>query len=274
MVVDSVVQHKIRCSGEEYFMQVVPEPADVQSFFAFSLPKAGSTLLNAMLQDVCIECSVPVISPYSSAFSNGILTNSIGSDLDHILFQRGYAYLGFRHFLPYDSSFDFSSIPVILLVRDPRDMLTSLYFSIKYSHALPDKKGSAFSKLKGERHRAASIGIDEFVLSVEEKYVGIYQEYMQKLIGMKNVHVFRYEDIIFDKFNWLFNMLEIVGLDLSSDSIQEIASKHDIRPQEENVGSHIRQVTPGNYKKHLSVSCINKLNTAFTNVLKIFDYSC
>lgn len=255
-------------------MQEVPSSsADIQSFFAFSLPKAGSTLLNSMLQDSCIESAVPVISPYSSAFTNGIVTNSIGNDLDDILFSRGYAYLGFRHFVPYASKFDFSSVPILLLVRDPRDMLTSLYFSVKYSHVLPEKKGSAFSKLQDERHRLMSTDIDSFVLSVVDKYVGIYDAYIRKLAGYDNVHVFRYEDVIFDKNNWLLDMLRLVNVELPAEIIRTIAAKHDIRPKGENVGAHIRQVTPGNYKKHLSDSCVARLNDKFANVLRTFDYS-
>ena len=265
--------HKIRCANEEFFMQEVPAPADIQSFFAFSLPKAGSTLLNAMLQDCCIESSIPVISPYSSAFTNGIVTNSIGKDLDSILFTRGYAYLGFRHFVPYSSDFHFSSVPIFLLVRDPRDMLTSLYFSVKFSHVLPEKKGSAFSKLQGERKRLKNIDINSFVLSVVDKYVEIYDVYIRKLVEYDNVHVFRYEDVIFDKFNWLFDMLRLVDIEIPEETIRTVATKHDIRPSTENMGAHIRQVTPENYKKHLSDACVARLNSKFANVLRVFDYS-
>lgn len=265
--------HKIKCAEDEYFLQEIPSPANIQSFFAFSLPKAGSTLLNSMLQDCCVEAAIPVISPYSTAFTNGIVTNSIGNNLDDILYPKGYAYLGFRHFLPYQSNFDFSAVPILLLVRDPRDMLTSLYFSVRYSHVLPEKKGSAYRKLKVERDRIASVGIDSFVLSVADKYVGIYAGYIEKLLQYKNVHVFRYEDVIFDKYNWLYTMLRLVDIGLLESEVIRIATKHDIRPEVENVGSHVRQVTPGNYKKHLSGVCVARLNTKFANALSVFGYS-
>ena len=46
--------------GREFVFSI-PEPADVNSFFIFSLPKAGSTLLMKIMIDVCKTLRIPMI---------------------------------------------------------------------------------------------------------------------------------------------------------------------------------------------------------------------
>jgi len=51
-----------------------------------------------------------------------------------------------------------------------------------------------------------------------------------------------------------------------------IANRYDVRPTEERPNEHIRQVTPGNYKAHLSTSACRRLATIFGDVFEAFGY--
>ena len=80
--------------------------------------------------------------------------------------------------------------------------------------------------------------------------------------------VYRYEDVIYYKHEWLIDMLEYLGLELDSETISRIAQKHDIHPSKEDPSNHIRQVAPGNFRRHLTAETIGKLNSALDEVLK------
>ena len=240
--------------------------------------KAGSTLLEKILIDLCKKASIPVVNPHAVAWRSGISTNEIGVDLEQALRPVGYAYLGFRHTLPLDINLDLETPKKVLLVRDPRDMLTSLYYSHKYSHPFPKSHGSAHDiRLKNHVH-ALSTDIDTFAINNAHHYAHLFNDYKQQLLSLTNCKTYRYEDVIFDKEDWLIEMLYFFGLTkiISEKKLvtlaRQIAKKNDIRPKTENPNKHIRQVTPGNFKKHLSSSTIDVLNSTLYPFLNYFNY--
>ena len=54
---------------------------------------------------------------------------------------------------------------VILVTRDPRDILVSDYYSIAYSHSVPSKTGNKYDKFMSKRNKAREYTIDDFVIS-------------------------------------------------------------------------------------------------------------
>ena len=262
--------HVIRCKNGQTFQIQVPPPADIRSFFAFSLHKAGSTLMMNILADYCKYMNLPTLSPYSEAFSQGVSTAQIGNDLDRLLMPRGYGYLGFRHMLPYNSKYDFSRSTVFFLVRDPRDIIVSLYFSLMRSHPIPTR-GSTRDEMLKKRQETQKLSIDEFALN-NIKLVNFINNYIERLLKKHPVHIFKYEDIIFDKTQWLTDMVNKAQLPLNESAIERVAEKHDIRPEREDPNQHIRQVTPGNFRKHLSTETIRTLNDTFSEPMKHFGY--
>ena len=129
-----------KTTGEKEFTFSVPEPANVNSFFVFSLPKAGSTLLMRIMADVCNVLGIPVIDLPTRLFNLDIRPAELTSDINSLWQNQGYAYVGFRLFFP-QMTFDFSKTKNILLVRDPRDMLVSYYFSMRYCLSCCSKAG-------------------------------------------------------------------------------------------------------------------------------------
>lgn len=264
--------HEINCTTGESFEIDLPEPADIESFFAFSLHKAGSTLMFAMLEDYCSQVGIPTVNPFGTAWLNGIRSNNIDSSIEEIFKPRGYAYLGFRFFFTFDPAFDFSQMRKVFLVRDPRDILTSLYFSVSFSHAKPQVEGEVSKVLEEKREQALGMEINQFVLERADAIRGKFERYAEVLTD-DNLRIYRYEDVIFDKADWLADLIDYLKLPMDENLVQTIAAKNDIRPEEENPGAHIRQVKPGNYKKHLSGRTIDLLNGVFSDILDRYSYS-
>jgi hypothetical protein len=248
----------------------LPKPADCVSFFAFAFHKSGSTLMNNMLSDALVETGIPVVDLYAEAFRNGVQTSLLDSSADRALRPRGYAYLGLRHFFPFKSEFDFKPVKKILLVRDPRDMAVSMYFSQKFSHETP-QDDEKFVRL---RQRMQEGDIADFLVKEQtvKHYVARSQAYFDRC-PRQNLRVYRYEDVIYRKEEWLKDMLAFLEFDIGDERIHEIAEKNDVRPTDEQPDRHIRQVAPGNYKKHLTDDVIEYLDDRFATMLKQFGYA-
>lgn len=255
--------------GKE-FSFFVPEPADMASFFVFSLVKAGSTLLMKVIADVCKKLSIPVVDLPTHLFNLGLQPTELGDDINSIWQERGYAYVGFRLFFP-SMRFDLSKTKNILLVRDPRDMLVSLYFSLKYSHYVPELEGKGQHPLVRQRAAMQNTDINSVIHNMAPSIKKHFENYIKNLPA-ETTRVYRYEDIIFKKREWLEDMLHFLGIKLAKKHINVIADRHDMRPDTEDPKKHIRQVTPGNYKNHLAEETIEKLNNVFRPVLRYFHY--
>jgi len=254
--------------GRSYELDV-PTPGNVGSYFLFSLPKAGSTLLMQLMSDVNKVLGIPMIDLPTRLFTLGINPPELKDDINRLWQVHGYAYMGFRSFLP-TMNFDLSTTKNILLIRDPRDMLVSLYFSVKYSHRIPKMHGEEHP-LERARNAVQEIEIDQFVLNRAPAVLNLFLAYIKHL-PCDSTRVYRYEDVIFRKSEWIEDMLCFLGLYLSRSKIKEIAEKHDIHPDMENPKKHVRQVTPGNYKYHLCQATIEKLDDTFRPVTRYFKF--
>jgi hypothetical protein len=247
----------------------LPEPGDRPSFFAFAFHKSGSTLMNNMLREAMEGTDIPVVDLYGEAFRNGVQTSLMDASAGQALKSHGYAYLGLRHFFPFETDFDFAPLKKILLVRDPRDMTVSMYFSQKQSHAVPKDD----EKFTGLRERMKDRTMEEYL--AKEKTVRHYAMRSKAYADhcpRQNLRVYRYEDVIFRKYEWLKDMLAFLEIKVDDERIRAIANENDIRPDDEQPSEHIRQVTPGNHAKHLTEAMVGDLNEQLGPMLRRFGY--
>ena len=268
--VDDIEQMKkvIYTSNQQELELEVSAPANIQSFFAFAIPKSGSVLLDNVLEDICACLDIPAISIAKTAFQEGIEEGQFGEEICEFFVERGYCYYGFRYFPTYLHHFKIQSFKKLLLVRDPRDILVSHYFSMKKSHPLPEgEMGIHLSEL---RQKLDGMEIDDYVLESAQGFANIFRGYTQ--IEDENLKVFRYEDIVFEKSRWIGSILEFLGLELEQQHINEIAMRHDVFPCQENIMAHIRKVTPGDHKDKLNLNTIKLLNEVFEDILVKYNY--
>ena len=257
----------------EKFIQKLKLPtshSEAPSVYAFSLHKSGSTLLYNMLADLAPYAGQPYFSIQDQFFVNGITPHQKVNGVERLFQPNGYLYGGFRFF---PKSYDIPNIEMhkkILLIRNPLDVMVSMYFSRISSHKIPEK-----GKLRGiwlkKREDANKLSIDEFAR-------GQYLTYLKRTLSYKdmlnqdNCRVFRYEDIIYSKKDFLLEVIEFYGWNIDKEIIAKVATKHDVFPDKEKQSEHVRQVHPGNYKKHLSKETQSFLEEKFTQVLQAFGY--
>lgn len=161
---------------------------------------------------------------------------------------------------------DLGKYAIILQLRDPRDVLTSLYFSTRYSHALISPK------MIRRRKQSRSMSVDEFVLNEVEEYVPIYEQYCQQLLGRKEVLFLKYEDMVADFPGWLAKLSLHLGLAEQKSALEQIEQQADFAVRVEDEFSQRRQVTPGDHERKLLPATIRSLNLSFKSVLKELGY--
>jgi hypothetical protein len=252
--------------GGRHYSVTMPRPMrKLRSAYIFAFPKSGSTLLDNMVTSYCSEIGVPTFSLFGQAFNQGIHTHDVMDDARICFHDEGYIYTGFRHFPIFN--LDVSRSPKILLTRDPRDMLVSKYFSIVQSHVIP----TGLKQLKVSREIASKMSIDEFVIDNARYYPAELERYLAAFSGT-DVKIYRYEDVIYNKGEWLKDVISVIGLKYKLGIAKAVAHRFDTVPNVEKEGQHIRKVHPGDHISKLKPETIRQLNVILAKFIQRFDY--
>jgi len=246
---------------------------DTPSVYVFSLPKAGSVLLDNIMRSLSDRVDIAYVSLMGAFFELGLVEQDIPSSASRVFVENGYCFGGFR---AYPKTFEIPNLSTkksILLIRDPRDMLVSHYFSMRSSHAHPGKVLTTSMKTLPRRDQARVMSVDEYALDLASYYVRQLDRYKDILEKHgENFTVFRYEDVIFNKRGWVADICNAFGWELPERAVNKIADMNDVVPRAENEARHIRQVTPGDGMRKLQPETIHKLNDLFDKQLVYFGY--
>lgn len=242
-----------------------------QSLFVFGVARGGSTLLHNIIEDLAPYSRRKLLRVGSKFRRQGAHTHDMIEDVDGFFQLPGYVFGTFR-WLPQRMYMPaLATNKKILLVRDPRDMLVSGYYSLRESHSLP--KGDRLrARRERTRERLQEINVDEYVRGGA---IGVKAKYLRtmSLLTTKNLLLRRYEDIIFEKERFVTDIADFCEFDVPADEITKIAKKQDIFPSNEDTKQHIRQVKPRNFEAKLSPETIAEVNYELRAILSEFGYS-
>lgn len=184
---------------------------------------------------------------------------------------RGYCFAPFRYFhagIP-----DISPYRVVLMLRDPRDVLVSFYFSMAQSHRTPAAQTMSREILLNEREAASRCSIDQYVVEKAPEFVATYESYLAYVFGKPNVLFTTYEQMIASFEPWLQSIINHCGFTPSSATIQSLVSAAKVGVETEDPSKHIRQVTPGDHRRKLKPETIAALNAQFVSVMDRLGYN-
>jgi len=160
---------------------------------------------------------------------------------------------------------------VVFLLRDPRDVLTSLYFSVSISHQAP-KNPQLQEAFQNRRQKSIAQGIDCFVRKKAPPLLAVYQRYCQLLQANPNFLLLRYEDMVGDFGTFLDRVINYWGLSVDAEFRNRFLALADFDVQGEDVHSHKRQVKPGDHRRKLAPETIGWLIEQFSAVLDQLGY--
>jgi hypothetical protein len=255
-----------------------------RNVIAYTTHKAGSMVLHRVLKDICELNRLRYYSPNES--KTMLPFDRIFAGHDFIARKRG-CFGPIRFFVP-TRVLDAASI--ILHLRDPRDVLVSMFYSYCYMHA------GEIERHTGYRKAVAEAGIDRFVLDMVgarfyeyrgdygigsryKTHVGTvldrYQRYLTELLDRANTSVVSYEEMVLAFPSWLEKIVSAFDLPDPGETRAVVTARHanSVAAEEEDVWSHKRKVTPGDHREKLQPETIRQLDRIFATVLEKLGYS-
>ena len=181
---------------------------------------------------------------------------------------------------------DIDEYSIVLHLRDPRDAMTSQYFSEAYSHP---RREDGFNPTDEKRAKWIEEGIDNHVIKYLNWYKQKHKDLIENLLGKPNVTFLKYEDMVLNYKDWLKGYLSAFEhaahgrkFRLSfnkkptiSDLYGQLYEKHknSFKVKEEDIYKSKRQVQPGDHKRKLKQETIETLNNEMKDILDALGYS-
>jgi hypothetical protein len=274
----------------------------MRSILIFTVHKAGSMFVHRLTDFLTHQIHMPYYSPNKGNFPDYA---GLSADLSHFKGKTGC--IGpLRQYWPINN---IDSYSIILHLRDPRDMLVSLFFM--HTHRTPGPRRWMRNAIRAypypaiwqlslrelvdigvlqakrlalinhyRRKQAARTGIlekgiDQYVLKEAEAYYPRYATYCEKLLGRDNVTLLRYEDMVSDFDRWFAEFIVPFGDEARTAISARVMDKlrSTFQMQGEDRKSHKRKVTPGDHKEKLASETIAALNERFSDVLDALGYA-
>ena len=265
--------HKLKWMGS-LESQVVKKEGNISdgagkhSVYFFSTHKCASTFLNSLAKNLADFEDKNHIDIETYLATNPQKRDELyasKSFSEHILSRKGYYFGVFRY--PFSHLPQPSNQKIVLVLRDPRDILTSQYFSIAYSHPV------LTFKFIQKRKNALEIGIDRHVIEMSDRFLNTYNGYLKNYIGRNDVLLVKYEDMVSDFGNVLVKILDFIEHPEMAKALSYWTSNNPFVINGENAARHRRKITPGDHKEKLKNETISFLNEKFKYILQSLGYN-
>ncbi|MEZ2320219.1 MAG: sulfotransferase domain-containing protein [Microcoleus sp.] len=241
-----------------------------QSIIWFTAHKCASVYASEILQKLAEDVGMIYLNYEGDLWVKGqslgkVISGNDSETSNNMFKTTGHIYGPFRQYYPIP---EMEKYKVILMLRDPRDVLTSLYFSLVYSHGIPE---SQKTQIDSQRENTRNKAIDDFVIEQSQRFKTTYNSYTKRLFCKNNVLFLSYEDMVTDFPAWLIELCKNLAIKPSEQLINELidGAKFEV---EENIYSHKRQVKPGDHRRKLQVNTIKQLDLEMQDVLKTYGW--
>jgi hypothetical protein len=156
----------------------------------------------------------------------------------------------------------------IFLIRDPRDILISAYYSFGFSHVLSPVQEIREEQIE-KRNSISSQSLDDFALEHAMKFLSYFETLGRLQQASKHSVTIKYEDMIDNWERFVEGLTTFLVIDRPVlDHIHEIT-----RPrQTENKELHRRSGETEQYKHKLTAETVSSLNETFKEVLARYQY--
>lgn len=152
------------------------------------------------------------------------------------------------------------------VIRDLRDSIISAYFSVKYSHIEMDR-------ISKRRKILEDLSKEDGITYMMKKLISVYACIQRSWLDSPDISIFRYEDFIDQEFETFWKLIQFCKIEIDSKNLREIVNKNSFskktgrKPGEEDIYSHLRSGTSGNWKNHFTSKHKRMFKKLFGNIL-------
>jgi lipopolysaccharide transport system ATP-binding protein len=227
--------------------------------------KAGSSWIDAILRKLFGQRVAP---------RGKLAAAEVGGDLSKFVFAPGRIYSAM--FMTHEQVAahpELEGVQRFIVVRDLRDTLVSLYFSLKVSHPL-----EADGRTASEREVLQALDKEEGLLHLLRGQLRGAAALQRSWLGRDEI-LLRYEDLLFDDEAILRPLLlEKLRLPATEASVRTVLGKCSFEAKfqrklgEEDVHSHGRQGAPGDWRRHFTPKGTEEFAREFGDLLIGYRY--
>ena len=231
--------------------------------------KAGSAFATEIVRSLFVNNGWTSYDVATEAFSRGL--NEYDFTKQRVaIFDERKAFFGPFRAEPVSLIPSRPNLTPIIHVRDPRDCLVSYYYSVCYSHVSPGP-GPELERFEKQREFYKRRSVDDFCLEVltnGDRSFGLLRDAAEL---NSNAIVSRYEDMVTNFSAWLGGLVKKFPFEIDAQQLRVIDVENQFTVVED-VHSHKRQVTPGDYLRKLLPASQDKLTEFFHDDLSFFGY--
>lgn len=156
----------------------------------------------------------------------------------------------------------------LFLIRDPRDILVSRYYSFGFSHG-ESSVSEIRERQRAQRERILALGVDQYAIEFAPRVKRDFEHLIRLSDACDKAVVLKFEDMVNDFPTFRTGLTS--HLDVSDSVIDEIYNRS--RPKEkENISSHRRSGKSGGYVTKLAEGTVEQINDELGSILDRFTY--
>ncbi|MBN1916870.1 MAG: sulfotransferase domain-containing protein [Verrucomicrobia bacterium] len=235
----------------------------MQNILVFTVNKAASMLLYELGKTLARHVRLPFWSVNDGTFPE----KGLAEDPDAFDGKHG-CFCPLRY---YTEAPDMDQAALVLHLRDPRDAITSQFYSLAYSH--PPVAGT-FNPTEAKRQEWIDAGVDAHARAHAARWIERYQTYIDRVLGRPNTTFVTYEQMVADFPAWLAKFMAPFALGDAERLHKKLARKYrnNFAVKREDVRKQKRQIAPGDHKRKLQPDTIAYLNKEFASILETLGY--
>lgn len=232
-----------------------------QSIVLFTVAKAASMHVQKMVGEITkAHGLIPAdFNAYFSTSSARLYDHFHNPDsLQRMFRPQGFFYGALRTYcaLPRPEQFR-----VVVVLRDPRDVLTSQYYSQAFSHSIINER------IARQRKKVLAQTIDEAVLEQAPELLAIYTDYLREYGSKPWALITTYEQMIADHTSWLKAIAAHCGLNEHPALVERLAAEGMKVKGSGDKSQHVRVAKSGDHRNKLRPETVAELDRMFGPML-------
>jgi hypothetical protein len=250
-----------------------PEPTAAISEHSIgfvTMHKAGSVFVDQVLSQLTGPMGFDHVDLAFQAFQMGRSEHLYCVAQDQVLSTPRCYFGPFRG--PYIRKMrELERLRLVAQVRDPRDCIVSLYYSLKYSHPAP-ASGPARETYERNLSFIQTADFETFVHKQARQYAVRMQVLLNVLERTQQSLLLRYENMVDAPSEWLSSLCKFLQIDTPPRVSDWVSGEMSTNGLVEDVSRHKRQVLPGDFRRKLSAGMQDHLTRMLRPHLDAFGY--